>query len=44
MGNRDESVRTGGRDAGARLPTALGVEAAGTAMAAGRAVSGSHAV
>jgi hypothetical protein len=44
MGNWDEFVRTGGWDAGARLPMALGVEAADTVMAAGRAVSGSHAV
>jgi hypothetical protein len=44
MGNWYGSVRTGGRDAGARLPMALGVEAADTVMAAGRAVSGSHAV
>ena len=28
MGNWDEFVRTGGWDVGARLPTALGVEAA----------------
>jgi hypothetical protein len=44
MGNWDESVRTGGWDGGARPPMALGVEAADTVMAAGRAVSGSHAV
>jgi NADPH:quinone reductase-like Zn-dependent oxidoreductase len=44
MGNRHESVRTGGWDGGARPPMALGVEAADTVMAAGRAVSGSHAI
>jgi hypothetical protein len=44
MGNWDEFVRTGGRDVGTRLPMALGVAAADNAMAAGRAVSGSHAV
>ena len=44
MGNWDESVRTGGWDGGARPPMALGVEAADTVMAAGRAFSGSHAV
>jgi NADPH:quinone reductase-like Zn-dependent oxidoreductase len=44
MGNWDEFVRTGGWDVGARLPMALGVEAADRVMAAGRAVSGSHAV
>jgi NADPH:quinone reductase-like Zn-dependent oxidoreductase len=44
MGNWHESVRTGGWDGGARAPMALGVEAADTVMAAGRAVSGSHAV
>jgi hypothetical protein len=43
MGNRDEFVRTGGRDVDTRLPKALGVQAADNAMAAGRAVSGSHA-
>jgi hypothetical protein len=44
MGNWGEFVRTGGWDVGARLPTALGVEAADRVMTAGRAVSGSHAV
>ena len=44
VGNWDEFVRTGGWDVGARLPMALGVEAADRVMAAGRAVSGSHAV
>ena len=44
MGNWDEFVRTGGWDVDARLPMALGVEAPDTVMAAGRAVSGSHAV
>jgi hypothetical protein len=44
MGNRDEFVRTSGRDVGTRPPMALGVEAADTVTAAGRAVSGSHAV
>ena len=39
VGNWDEFVRTGGWDVGARPPMALGVEAAGTVMAAGRAVS-----
>jgi NADPH:quinone reductase-like Zn-dependent oxidoreductase len=38
-GNWDEFVRTGGWDVGARPPMALGVEAAGTVAAAGRAVS-----
>jgi NADPH:quinone reductase-like Zn-dependent oxidoreductase len=38
-GNWDEFVRTGGWDVGARPPMALGVEAAGTVMAAGQAVS-----
>src|SRR5712664_1807950 len=42
MGNWHESVRTGGWDGGARPPMALGVEAADTVMAAGRAVRGSH--
>jgi NADPH:quinone reductase-like Zn-dependent oxidoreductase len=37
VGNWDEFVRTGGWDVGARPPMALGVEAAGTVMAAGRA-------
>jgi len=44
MGNWDEFVRTGGWDGAARLPMALGVEAADRVMAAGRAFSGSHAV
>jgi hypothetical protein len=44
MGNRDEFVRTGGRDVDTRLPMALRVQAADRVMAAGRAVSGSHAV
>ena len=39
VGNWDEYVRTGGWDVGARPPMALGVEAAGTVAAAGRAVS-----
>src|SRR5215475_10126938 len=39
VGNWDEFVRTGGWDVGARPPMALGVEAAGTVVAAGRAVS-----
>jgi NADPH:quinone reductase-like Zn-dependent oxidoreductase len=39
VGNWDEFVRTGGWDTGARPPMALGVEAAGTVMAAGQAVS-----
>jgi NADPH:quinone reductase-like Zn-dependent oxidoreductase len=39
MGNWDEFVRTGGWDVGARPPMALGVEAADTVMAAGRAVA-----
>jgi NADPH:quinone reductase-like Zn-dependent oxidoreductase len=38
VGNRDEFVRSGGWDSGARAPMALGVEAAGTVLAAGRAV------
>jgi NADPH:quinone reductase-like Zn-dependent oxidoreductase len=38
VGNWDEIVRTGGRDVGARPPMALGVEAAGTVLAAGQAV------
>ena len=42
-GNWDEFVRTGGWDVDARPPMALGVEAADTLMAAGRAVSTSHA-
>jgi NADPH:quinone reductase-like Zn-dependent oxidoreductase len=39
VGNWDEFVRTGGWEVGARPPMALGVEAAGMVMAAGRAVS-----
>ena len=39
VGNWDEFVRTGGWDVGARPPMALGVEAAGTVMAAGQAVN-----
>jgi NADPH:quinone reductase-like Zn-dependent oxidoreductase len=39
VGNWDEYVRTGGWDVGATPPMALGVEAAGTVAAAGRAVS-----
>lgn len=38
VGNWDEFVRTGGWDAGAKPPMALGVEAAGTVLAAGQAV------
>jgi NADPH:quinone reductase-like Zn-dependent oxidoreductase len=38
VGNWDEFVRTGAWDVGARPPMALGVEAAGTVLAAGRAV------
>jgi NADPH:quinone reductase-like Zn-dependent oxidoreductase len=38
VGNWDEFVRTGRWDVGARPPMALGVEAAGTVLAAGRAV------
>jgi NADPH:quinone reductase-like Zn-dependent oxidoreductase len=37
VANWDEIVRTGGWDVGARPPMALGVEAAGTVLAAGRA-------
>jgi NADPH:quinone reductase-like Zn-dependent oxidoreductase len=40
VANWDEFVRTGGWDVGASPPMALGVEAAGTVMAAGKAVSG----
>ena len=40
VGNWDEFVRTGGWEVGARPPLALGVEAAGTVLAAGREVSG----
>jgi NADPH:quinone reductase-like Zn-dependent oxidoreductase len=36
----DEFVRTGGWDVGARPPMALGVEAAGTVLAAGQTVGG----
>jgi NADPH:quinone reductase-like Zn-dependent oxidoreductase len=39
VGNWDEFVRTGGWEVGAGPPMALGVEAAGTVVAAGRAVS-----
>jgi NADPH:quinone reductase-like Zn-dependent oxidoreductase len=39
VGNWDEFIRTGCWDVGARPPIALGVEAAGMVMAAGRAVS-----
>jgi NADPH:quinone reductase-like Zn-dependent oxidoreductase len=39
VGNWDEFVRTGGWDVGAKPPMALGVEAAGTVLAAGQAVS-----
>jgi NADPH:quinone reductase-like Zn-dependent oxidoreductase len=39
VGNWDEFVRTGGWEVGARPPVALGVEAAGTVLAAGQAVS-----
>ena len=39
VGNWDEFVRTGGWDVGARPPMALGVEASGMVVAAGRAVS-----
>ena len=39
VANWDEFVRTGGWDVGARPPMALGVEAAGTVLAAGRTVS-----
>jgi NADPH:quinone reductase-like Zn-dependent oxidoreductase len=39
VGNWDEFVRAGGWEVGARPPAALGVEAAGTVLAAGRAVS-----
>src|SRR5436305_2482686 len=37
VANWDEFVRTGGWDVGARPPMALGVEAAGTVVAVGRA-------
>jgi NADPH:quinone reductase-like Zn-dependent oxidoreductase len=39
VGNWDEFVRTGGWDVGGLLPTALGVEAAGTVLAVGAAVA-----
>jgi NADPH:quinone reductase-like Zn-dependent oxidoreductase len=39
VGNWDEFVRTGGWEVGARPPMALGVEAAGTVLATGQAVS-----
>jgi NADPH:quinone reductase-like Zn-dependent oxidoreductase len=39
VANWDEFVRTGGWDVGAGPPMALGVEAAGTVLAVGRAVS-----
>ena len=39
VGNWDEFVRTGGWDVGAKPPMALGVEAAGTVLAAGPAVA-----
>jgi NADPH:quinone reductase-like Zn-dependent oxidoreductase len=39
VANWDEFVRTGGWDVGARPPMALGVEAAGTVLAAGQSVS-----
>jgi Alcohol dehydrogenase GroES-like domain len=39
VANWDEFVRTGGWDVGGRPPMALGVEAAGTVLAAGQAVS-----
>jgi NADPH:quinone reductase-like Zn-dependent oxidoreductase len=38
VANWDEFVRTGGWDVGASPPMALGVEAAGTVLAAGQAV------
>jgi NADPH:quinone reductase-like Zn-dependent oxidoreductase len=40
VANWDEIVRTGGWDVGARPPMALGVEAAGTVLAAGQAAGG----
>jgi NADPH:quinone reductase-like Zn-dependent oxidoreductase len=40
VGNWDEFIRTGGWDVGAGPPMALGVEAAGTVLVAGEAVSG----
>jgi len=39
VGNWDEFVRTGGWDVGGGLPTALGVEAAGTVLSVGEAVA-----
>jgi NADPH:quinone reductase-like Zn-dependent oxidoreductase len=39
VGNWDEFVRTGGWEVGGRPPMALGVEAAGTVLAVGQAVS-----
>ncbi len=39
VANWDEFVRTGGWDVGASPPMALGVEAVGTVLAVGRAVS-----
>ena len=39
VGNWDEFVRTGGWDVGTTPPMALGVEVAGTVLAAGRAVT-----
>ena len=36
VGNWDEFVRTGGWDVGAKPPMALGVEAAGTVLAAAK--------
>src|SRR5215472_3401187 len=40
VANWDEFVRTGAWDVGARPPMALGVEAAGTVLASGQAISG----
>src|SRR5437667_10210024 len=40
VGNWDEFIRTGGWDVGARPPMALGVEAAGTVLAAGQGAGG----
>ncbi len=40
VGNWDEFVRAGGWDVGGEPPMALGVEAAGTVLAAGEAVRG----
>jgi NADPH:quinone reductase-like Zn-dependent oxidoreductase len=39
VANWDEFVRTGGWDVGAKPPMALGVEAAGTVLAAGQAIT-----